>query len=156
MILFVVIAAIVCLLMGWWQWDRYQSSSGTGQNLGYALQWPLFAVACIWGYRRFVQLEAEQAEEDAVLAAHADPETDHDAADVATPAPSAVADDAAVRRVAMRRAQAPLSEIPADFLPGRAAPSAPADPDRGDETQDDYNRMLAELAASDARQERQR
>lgn len=28
--------------LAWWQWDRYASASGTLQNLGYVLQWPLF------------------------------------------------------------------------------------------------------------------
>ncbi len=31
-------------LLAWWQWTRYTSSSGTLQNLGYVLQWPLFGV----------------------------------------------------------------------------------------------------------------
>jgi DNA-binding transcriptional regulator of glucitol operon len=39
----VVFAALACLALGWWQWQRYESASSTGQNLGYALQWPLFA-----------------------------------------------------------------------------------------------------------------
>lgn len=43
--------------MAWWQWDRYESASGTAQNLGYALQWPAFAIAVIYAYRRFVVLE---------------------------------------------------------------------------------------------------
>ncbi len=30
---------------------------GTGQNLGYAFQWPLFAAFVVYAYRRFVQLE---------------------------------------------------------------------------------------------------
>lgn len=31
-------------VLAWWQWDRYQSASGTLQNLGYVLQWPLFGL----------------------------------------------------------------------------------------------------------------
>lgn len=31
--------------------------SGSFQNLGYALQWPLFAVFCIYAYRKFVRYE---------------------------------------------------------------------------------------------------
>lgn len=31
--------------------------SGTFQNLGYALQWPLFAGFCVWAYRKFVRYE---------------------------------------------------------------------------------------------------
>ncbi|MFT4043385.1 MAG: transcriptional regulator [Gordonia sp. (in: high G+C Gram-positive bacteria)] len=52
-----LVAAAVCLLLAWWQWNRFESTNGTGQNLGYALQWPAFAASCIWAYRRFVVLE---------------------------------------------------------------------------------------------------
>jgi DNA-binding transcriptional regulator of glucitol operon len=31
-------------LLAWWQWTRYTSATGTLQNLGYVLQWPLFGV----------------------------------------------------------------------------------------------------------------
>lgn len=54
-----MIAAAACLALGWWQWSRFESSSGTAQNLGYALQWPVFAVAVVWAYRRFVVMEAD-------------------------------------------------------------------------------------------------
>ncbi len=62
MIALVVIAAGACLALGWWQWGRFESSSGTAQNLGYALQWPAFAVAIFWAYRRFVVLETHPEE----------------------------------------------------------------------------------------------
>lgn len=39
-----LIAVVGGLLLAWWQWNRYQSASGTPQNLGYVLQWPLFGV----------------------------------------------------------------------------------------------------------------
>lgn len=65
--LLAVVGALICLGMAWWQWDRYESASGTAQNLGYALQWPVFAGAMVWAYRRFVVLEAdpEQAQAQA-------------------------------------------------------------------------------------------
>lgn len=52
-----VVAACGCLALGWWQWTRFQSPSGTFQNLGYALQWPLFAWFCLYAYRNFVRYE---------------------------------------------------------------------------------------------------
>lgn len=58
----VAIAAVACLGLAWWQWDTYESSAGTAQNLGYALQWPAFAFAVIWAYRRFVVLESNPDE----------------------------------------------------------------------------------------------
>jgi DNA-binding transcriptional regulator of glucitol operon len=53
----VVVAAVGCLALGWWQWQRFESVSGTGQNLGYALQWPLFAAFVVYAYRKFVRYE---------------------------------------------------------------------------------------------------
>lgn len=62
LIVLVIVAAVGCLALGWWQWTRFESAGGTGQNLGYALQWPLFAAFVVYAYRRFVQLEAEAQE----------------------------------------------------------------------------------------------
>ncbi|WP_431962171.1 transcriptional regulator [Nocardia sp. bgisy134] len=59
LIVLVIVAALACLALGWWQWERFESSSGTGQNLGYALQWPLFAGFAVFAYFRFVRLETE-------------------------------------------------------------------------------------------------
>lgn len=53
----VIIAAAGCLALGWWQWTRYESTSGSFQNLGYALQWPMFAAFCVYAYRKFVRYE---------------------------------------------------------------------------------------------------
>ncbi|ASW84666.1 hypothetical protein JF770_03790 [Mycobacterium intracellulare] len=59
LIALVIIAACGCLALGWWQWTRFQSVSGSFQNLGYALQWPLFAWFCVYAYRKFVRYEEE-------------------------------------------------------------------------------------------------
>ena len=50
-------AAAGCLVLAWWQWTRFQSASGTFQNLGYALQWPMFAGFCFYAYYKFVRYE---------------------------------------------------------------------------------------------------
>jgi DNA-binding transcriptional regulator of glucitol operon len=57
LIALVILAAGGCLALGWWQWTRFQSTSGTFQNLGYALQWPAFAAFCVYAYRKFVRYE---------------------------------------------------------------------------------------------------
>ncbi len=62
LIALVITAAGVCLALGWWQWSRWESSSGSFQNLGYALQWPAFAAFCIYAYRKFMQYEAHPPE----------------------------------------------------------------------------------------------
>ncbi|MDV2476026.1 transcriptional regulator [Rhodococcus zopfii] len=62
LIILVVVAATGCLALGYWQWTRFEAVGGTGQNLGYAFQWPAFAFFCVYAYRRFVRLEAEETE----------------------------------------------------------------------------------------------
>ncbi|RFD26558.1 hypothetical protein MUBE_04075 [Mycobacterium uberis] len=57
LIALVIITACGCLALGWWQWTRFQSASGTFQNLGYALQWPLFAGFFLYAYHNFVRYE---------------------------------------------------------------------------------------------------
>jgi DNA-binding transcriptional regulator of glucitol operon len=54
------LVGVCCLVFVWlgrWQWDRAQSPTGDWQNLGYALQWPLFAVVLIVAWIRFLWLE---------------------------------------------------------------------------------------------------
>ncbi|MFA7511269.1 MAG: hypothetical protein WCZ29_12380, partial [Mycolicibacterium vanbaalenii] len=57
LILLVIAAAAGCLALAWWQWTRYESTSGSFQNLGYAMQWPLFAGFCVYAYFKFVRYE---------------------------------------------------------------------------------------------------
>ena len=57
LIALVIVAAAGCLALAWWQWTRFESASGTFQNLGYALQWPLFAGFCFYAYYKFVRYE---------------------------------------------------------------------------------------------------
>jgi DNA-binding transcriptional regulator of glucitol operon len=63
LIALVIVAAGGCLALGWWQWTRYESTSGSFQNLGYALQWPMFAGFCVYAYRKFVRYEAAPPEQ---------------------------------------------------------------------------------------------
>lgn len=55
--LLVTAAAACCLALGWWQWSRWESTAGSFQNLGYALQWPMFAAFCVYAYRKFIRYE---------------------------------------------------------------------------------------------------
>jgi DNA-binding transcriptional regulator of glucitol operon len=52
-----IVGAAGCLALAWWQWTRYESASGDFQNLGYALQWPLFAGFVVYAYYKFVRYE---------------------------------------------------------------------------------------------------
>ncbi|MCH9701809.1 MAG: hypothetical protein K0U76_10560 [Actinomycetia bacterium] len=57
LIVLLIVAAGGCLALAWWQWTRFGSTSGNFQNLGYALQWPLFAGFCGYAYYKFVRYE---------------------------------------------------------------------------------------------------
>ncbi|WP_043648643.1 glucitol operon activator [Nocardia thailandica] len=123
LIALVVVAALGCLALGWWQWQRFESSTGTGQNLGYALQWPLFAGFAVFAYFRFVRLERESREDCEYQEGTEEPER------AAGPRPS--------------RAER-VREIPAGILPER--PTAP----RADDPETvAYNAYLAGLHARD-------
>ena len=73
LILLVLVSAAVCLSLGWWQWERFEAVGGSGQNLGYALQWPLFAAFVVYAYRKFVQLEDADPDEVEAEEAAAEP-----------------------------------------------------------------------------------
>nr|WP_225953865.1 hypothetical protein [Kibdelosporangium phytohabitans] len=50
-------------LLAWWQWNRYESASGSWQNLGYVLQWPLFGLFpafMVWRIRRLRAREGQE------------------------------------------------------------------------------------------------
>ncbi|MGH3856946.1 MAG: hypothetical protein ACRDR6_26390 [Pseudonocardiaceae bacterium] len=59
--LLVVVCCAVFVRLGRWQWDRARSPGGDWQNLGYALQWPLFAAMLAFAWARFLWLERHSA-----------------------------------------------------------------------------------------------
>ncbi|MFX0574332.1 transcriptional regulator [Nocardia nepalensis] len=125
LIVLVIVAALACLALGWWQWQRFESASGTGQNLGYALQWPLFAGFAVFAYFRFVRLETESEPEENAQEPKA---------------------EQAPARTAARRTAKPDAprEIPAGLLPERPKAIRDEDPVLAE-----YNKYLAELHAKD-------
>jgi DNA-binding transcriptional regulator of glucitol operon len=61
-----LLVALCCALfirLGRWQWDRARSPTGDWQNLGYALQWPLFAAVLAVAWARFLWLEHHRVPE---------------------------------------------------------------------------------------------
>lgn len=46
-----------CLRLGWWQLSVAHDNGGDAQNVGYALEWPLFAVAVVFVWIRLMQWE---------------------------------------------------------------------------------------------------
>ncbi|WP_051026713.1 transcriptional regulator [Nocardia higoensis] len=142
LIALVVVAFAACLALAWWQWERYESAAGTAQNLGYALQWPLFAGFVVFAYIRFVRLERDAGEREAgaeaaepgVTAAEV---TQPDAAEPARPAEPGAA------KARRRRKQELPREIPAGILPERPKAARSTDP-----ALTEYNRYLAQLHAA--------
>ena len=61
-----VVSLVGCCALAWWQWTRFESASGTFQNLGYVLQWPLFGLFpafMVWRLRKLsAQRDAEEAQ----------------------------------------------------------------------------------------------
>ncbi len=59
-VLLLVAAVIISLLLARWQWQRFQSGTGSLQNLGYALQWPFFGAFLVFIYRAGMRMENEK------------------------------------------------------------------------------------------------
>lgn len=61
--LVVLVVFLVCLRLGWWQWDRSQALGGAAQNLSYALLWPVFGGYAVFVWVRLLRMEinGEQA-----------------------------------------------------------------------------------------------
>jgi DNA-binding transcriptional regulator of glucitol operon len=58
-----MMCCVLFIRLGRWQWDRAQSPTGDWQNVGYALQWPLFAVVLVAAWARFLWLEQHRVPE---------------------------------------------------------------------------------------------
>lgn len=130
----VLIAALVCLRLGWWQWNVTHEARGTIQNLGYALLWPVFAGAFIFMWLRFLYLEDGRRARQDDLDAAAEP---GDPAPVTGPEPVVRAQPEAPARpdtapeptVAVTPAAAPPAADP--------EPSRPLGPDETGEQEPD-------------------
>lgn len=68
-----LVCLIGCCWLAWWQWNRFESASGTFQNLGYVLQWPLFGLFPAFMVWRITKLHRAAVAEDAA-SAPAEPE----------------------------------------------------------------------------------
>jgi DNA-binding transcriptional regulator of glucitol operon len=113
--LLVVLAVLVCLRLGRWQWDRMHEG-GTIQNLGYAVLWPVFGAAFIYMWFRFLQLEKlKDAEDEAELTALA-------SGGASAPVAGSGGDEAS--------GQAPALDLVAGDLPAAVDPVPPPGPVR--------------------------
>ena len=59
-ICFLILAVLATMGLAYWQWSRFTSAQGDFQNLGYALQWPIFGIFLVVAYRKYIQYERER------------------------------------------------------------------------------------------------
>lgn len=126
-------AMATCGWLAAWQWHRAGSAMGSALNVGYGLQWPLFAVFFAVMWWRMLRMEAAKLEEG-------DPGADAPARSAERfpgPVPAAMP----ARRVA--------TDGPSPFGP-RPASVQPRISSENDPELAEYNKMLAELAARDS------
>ena len=60
-VFFVVLGVLLTLALAYWQWQRWHEVDGTFQNLGYAIQWPIFGGFLVVVYRKYLKYEKERA-----------------------------------------------------------------------------------------------
>jgi DNA-binding transcriptional regulator of glucitol operon len=157
----VLIAVLVCLRLGWWQWNVAHETRGTIQNLGYALLWPVFGGAFIFMWLRFLYLEDERraeqpevADATGILGATPSEPTPARTGDPSGPGDPAVADRFDLLPVGAE----PLDADPMDessTAPSDPSPSGPVDgPSGGDATGiDPIAEAVEHLGGADSPQE---
>jgi DNA-binding transcriptional regulator of glucitol operon len=135
-------AMITCGFLSAWQWHRAGSAMGSVLNVGYGLQWPVFALFFGAMWWRMLKMEATKLQEaEEAPTAPAAPEEER----------AVVLDDAAAFRSSEPRPVIPDS--PSPFTPRPASVPPPVvteDDERDDRALVEYNQMLAQLAARDA------
>jgi DNA-binding transcriptional regulator of glucitol operon len=141
--LLVLLAALVCIRLGIWQWHRAHESGGTAQNLGYSLLWPVFSVAFVYMWVRFLRLEVvkDADESDAARRHEVIEQPAEPAADDVTEAAEPVEDEP--RRVQPPSRAVTLSVTTIEDVDDEEDPELAA-----------YNRALAEIAEKDRRRAR--
>lgn len=137
-------AMATCGWLAVWQWQRAGSAMGTALNVGYGLQWPVFAVFFGVMWWRMLRMEA------AKLAESGGAGTGERAPD-AEPEPEVVA-AAEVPAAPEVAPPPPAAGGPSPFGP-RPTGAAAAVRDEDDPELAAYNRMLAQLAARAGRTE---
>lgn len=122
-------AMVTCGWLAVWQWERAGSAMGSAMNIGYGLQWPVFAVFFGVMWWRLLRMELRELR----AAEAAGPDAGADAPARATPAGT----PAPASTPAYPAAPSPFTPRP------RAAPAVTDDEDPELAA---YNRMLARLA----------
>ena len=133
-------AMITCGFLSAWQWHRAGSAMGSALNVGYGLQWPVFALFFGAMWWRMLKMEATRLQEGERAPAPAAPEEQR-----------AVVLDAPAFRGFEPRAATPDGPSPFTPRPASVPPLVVTEDDeRDDRALAEYNQMLAQLAARDA------
>jgi DNA-binding transcriptional regulator of glucitol operon len=127
-------AMVTCALLAAWQWRRAGSAMGSALNVGYGLQWPVFAVFFGVMWWRMLSMELRRIRDDGVDAPGDDSGAEAQAAEQAS---------------AVEVPQAAPAAGPSPFGP-RPRSAVPPVSDEDDPELAAYNRMLAQLAARDS------
>ncbi len=132
-------AMVTCGLLAAWQWSRAGSAMGSALNVGYGLQWPVFAVFFGVMWWRMLRMEARGLAGEQPDGA-AKPSTDPAAPEPVPAEPAAPEPPAPAPRPA-----------PAGRSPFTARPRTPVPVLTPDENPQltEYNRLLRRLAAQD-------
>ena len=135
-------AMTTCAFLAVWQWHRAGSAMGSALNVGYGLQWPLFAVFFAFFWWRFLHMEVRslRSAPSAGQAARATGRGADDTAATASP-PAAVPESRAAEPE-----PEPAEAAPSPFGPRPAGvgPARLSDPQIRA-----YNDELAKLSARD-------
>ncbi|WP_019855270.1 hypothetical protein [Actinopolyspora mortivallis] len=124
----VFLAAVVASgWLGWWQWERAHEAGGSFQNLGYALQWPLFG-----GFALFLWYQVVRMVNGTELHRQGEAIT----VPSATEGSESAGEDATERATGRARRRSPVP------------PPAPPVTEEEDPELAEYNRYLAELNAA--------
>jgi hypothetical protein len=132
-------AVVTCGLLAAWQWGKAGTAMGSALNIGYGLQWPLFAIFFAVMWFRMLRLEirslnGEQSE---------------------APAPAPLSEPLAGPSSQAGSPAPQTAEAPAESAPSAPSPFTPrpasVEPitDETDPELAAYNRMLAALAERD-------
>ncbi|GAY09219.1 hypothetical protein [Pseudonocardia sp. N23] len=150
-----------CAFLAAWQWGRAGSAMGSALNVGYGLQWPLFAIFFGVMWWRFLRLEArriagQDADEVAPPPSESAPVQEvhlHDGDVPAAAAGQAAPEQAALEKTAAEQAEPVAARL--DEADGESPFGVRRSPDGQPAAEDDdpqlaaYNRMLAMLAEHD-------
>ncbi|MBW0104072.1 hypothetical protein [Pseudonocardia sp. KRD291] len=134
-------AMTTCAFLAIWQWHRAGSAMGSALNVGYGLQWPLFALFFAFFWWHFLHLEVRSLRDAEAAAPTHEAATSVDGPDVEGERAAPV-----VREEPRTAAPEPADDRPSPFGPRPAG----IDPSRLSDPQiRAYNDELAKLSARD-------